>query len=95
MSASDALKWTMTVAIWLVVIMPVVVICGCMVFIVISNHFQARRLGKMMPGLTPPRADNVFDLHKAGHNDLYRWREFGGTLDRPPPPAPFDPKEPA
>ena len=81
MSASDALKWTMTVAIWLVVIMPVVVICGCMVFIVISNHFQARRLGKMMPGLTPPRADNVFEL---------RARTTGE-----PPMIIRDPKEPA
>lgn len=26
--------------------------------------------------------------HKGGHNDLSRWRQFGGTLDRPAPPAP-------
>lgn len=28
-------------------------------------------------------------IHKAGRNDLSRWKAFGGTLDRPPPPAPM------
>lgn len=65
MSAHDALMWTLTAAIWLVVILPVTVLCGCMVFIVISNHFQSRRLGKMMPGLTPPVwGDTVVELHR-------------------------------
>lgn len=28
---------------------------------------------------------------KGGWNDLSRWKQFGGTLDRPPPPAPINP----
>lgn len=82
MSAHDALMWTLTAAIWLVVILPVTVLCGCMVFIVGSNHFQARRLGKMMPGLAPPRADNVVEL---------RHRTTGEPLMT----LLIDPKEPA
>lgn len=94
MSAHDAFLWS-AAALISIIVLAIVVLCGCMVFIVISNHFQARRLGKMMPGIAPPRADNVFELRKAGRNDLSCWKEFGGTLDRPPPPPPFDPKEPA
>lgn len=29
------------------------------------------------------------DIDKAGQNDLSRWRRWGGTLDRPSPPAPM------
>lgn len=30
--------------------------------------------------------------HKGGHNDLSRWKKFGGTLERPAPPAPITKK---
>lgn len=96
MSGNEFLQWTLAIAIWAVLIIPVSVLCGCMVFIVISNQRQARRLGKMAPSIFPPTA-TVIELRteKGRRNDLSRWREFGGTLDRPPPPPPFEPKEPA
>lgn len=31
-------------------------------------------------------------LDKAGRNDLSRWKQFGGTLDRPPPPPAATPR---
>ena len=27
--------------------------------------------------------------HKSGHNDLSRWKQFGGSLERPKPPSPI------
>lgn len=27
--------------------------------------------------------------YKGGHNDLGRWKQFGGTLERPQSPAPI------
>lgn len=36
-------------------------------------------------------ADGYLEIpYKGGHNDLGRWKQFGGTLDRPPPPAPMN-----
>lgn len=32
---------------------------------------------------------------KGGTNDLSRWEQFGGTLKRPPPPAPMNVRETA
>jgi hypothetical protein len=28
--------------------------------------------------------------HKGGYNDLSRWKQFGGGLERPAPPAPIE-----
>lgn len=42
-----------------------------------------RLLGWMKP--TDPDLQPI----KGGYNDLSRWKAFGGTLDRPAPPAPI------
>lgn len=40
--------------------------------------------------------DGYFQIpFKGGWNDLRRWKSFGGTLDRPPPPAPINTARPA
>ena len=39
--------------------------------------FAASKMGDLLPAVPA----------KGGHNDLSRWRAFGGTLDRPSPPG--------
>lgn len=35
--------------------------------------------------------DGYLDIpFKGGHNDLSRWKRFGGKLERPAPPAPMN-----
>jgi len=45
--------------------------------------------GRFVKG--PISQDEALFLHKAGLNNLDRWKQFGGTLDRPPPPEPMNP----